>query len=532
MISGVLITLAELSVLIFIFALLNKLLDIGIKISLSRLFKNNPDKFSLLRQKIGLFILLICSLLCIFVIAGNGFLIYQGKDVINFQLDLIRNIPTKFWITLATALTKSISLLLLVKISLPLIYNGINFCSNYAQNYDRIKANDKSIENFFNTLKQIFTNCIWLWATIICLQFLQIAAVITKYLYSGLGIYLLISVGLLVTKVVPIVVDSLDELSLQFADSIADSDNPLRHYESFRHLIPLFKRCLEYILYTGIAALSLQYIDEYIINIVSWLVPLTQKIIGIISIFFISRVLIEIVNLVVSNFVEGNITLTNSQRQRRLTMAPLLKSFFKYLIYFCSVVVALKLINIDPAPILAGAGIVGIAVGLGAQNLINDIVCGFLILFENYYLVGDYIEAGKVEERPVEGIVEAIELRTTQIRHPDGQLQIVRNGEIGSVINYSKQYIYAKVDIPLPYNVNLEGAYNAIEVVGQELKAECPDVLESTQIEGIEALAQDYLLLRTLTKVNPGQHLYIQRLLRRKLKQAFDQENIVISDGV
>ena len=148
--------------------------------------------------------------------------------------------------------------------------------------------------------------------------------------------------------------------------------------------------------------------------------------------------------------------LTEEQRKRRQTLIPLARSLLKYLVYFCAVISILKLLNIDPGPILAGAGILGIALGLGAQALINDIVCGFFILFENYYLVGDYIEAGREEERIIEGIVEAIELRTTRIRHPSGQLQIISNGEIGSIVNYSKDYIYATVEISLSYQCNLE----------------------------------------------------------------------------
>jgi len=173
---------------------------------------------------------------------------------------------------------------------------------------------------------------------------------------------------------------------------------------------------------------------------------------------------------------------------------------------------------------LAGAGIVGLAVGFGAQNLINDIVCGFFILFENYYLVGDYIEAGKEEERMVEGEVEAIELRTTHLRHPDGQLQIIRNGDIGSIVNYSKHYAYAKVDVPVPPGLSLEQVYALINRVGEQLKSDCLDVLETTQIEGLESFDADNLVIRTMTRVKPGKHLHVPRLLRSKLKVAFDQE--------
>lgn len=154
--------------------------------------------------------------------------------------------------------------------------------------------------------------------------------------------------------------------------------------------------------------------------------------------------------------------------------------------------------------------------------------CGFLILFENYYLVGDYVEAGKMEERSVEGIVEAIELRTTHLRHPDGQLQIIRNGDIGSIVNFSKQYIYARVEVSVSYDSNLDHGYRVVEKVGQELKADEQDVIEPTRVAGIENFGENNLLLLTLTKVKPGKHLRIQRVLRKILKDTFSQEEIEI----
>jgi small conductance mechanosensitive channel len=197
-------------------------------------------------------------------------------------------------------------------------------------------------------------------------------------------------------------------------------------------------------------------------------------------------------------------------------------------VYFTVGIFILYTLDINPTPILAGAGIVGIAVGLGAQTLINDIVSGFFILFENYYLVGDYIEAGKAEGKVVEGTVEAIELRTTRIRHPNGQLQIIRNGDMGSITNYSKQYIFAVVDVSVPYDSNLAHVYQVIEEVGQKLKANSTDILELTQIDGVESLSESNLLLRTLTKVKPGKHLQIQRILRKNFMDTLLQERILL----
>ncbi len=161
----------------------------------------------------------------------------------------------------------------------------------------------------------------------------------------------------------------------------------------------------------------------------------------------------------------------------------------------------LKTINIDPTPILAGAGIIGLAVGLGTQNLVNDLVSGFFILFDNYYLVGDEVEIDDIE-----GEVEAIDLRTTRIRHDDGQLCILRNGEINNVINYSKEYVYAVVEVGVAYDSNLDRVYQVIQAIGKQLKEKYSEVLEPTHVDGLESFREYDLLIRTITKVKPGTH--------------------------
>ncbi|MEX0270888.1 mechanosensitive ion channel family protein [Leptolyngbyaceae cyanobacterium UHCC 1019] len=514
---NIVITVVQVAIVIFAFTLLNWLLGKSLKTLAASQKEKTAQRLVSLRQNLSLLCLLAGIGLTLLIVSVNGVLIYQGKDVLDFQIRLLQSIPAEFWITLATAIAQCVMLLLLVKFSLPLLHHLLDLATTYAKNYDRITANDESVEAFFHTLKKILTTSTWIAAGILCTQFLNLPAAIPKYLFIGLKAYGAIAIGRLLIKAISVVVDTLDALSLQYSNA----DNLLRHYDRFRHLVPVLKKCLEYVLYVGIATLVIQDID-----FIAWVADYADEIIAIIGIYFVTGLGIEIANVVLEDLVLRTDHLTDLQRQRRLTIIPLFKSFLKYAIYFTAALAMLKLINLDPTPLLAGAGIVGIVIGFGAQNLINDIVCGFFVLFENYYLVGDYIEAGKIEERLVEGIVEAIELRTTHIRHPDGQLQIIRNGEIGSIINYSKQYIYATVKVPVPHTANLDQAYEVIETVGHQLKADYLEVLEPTQIDGLEDLGEKTLLLRTLTKVKPGKHLYIQRLLRKRLKHAFDQERV------
>jgi small conductance mechanosensitive channel len=517
---NILIILGEVIFLIVIFLLFNWLIGIIFKqIAKVSWLQGRTANLTLLRRSISRILILTSVVLCLALVGINGMVIYRGGNIQEFQLNLIRTLPTQFWINIFTASLKTMSLLMLVKLSIPVLHRGIDQVCNYAKKIDQIKANDESIEAFFRVLKRIIAHTIWISSAILCAKFLYLPEVFPKYIYVVLKIYITISVGLLIVKAVATIVDTLDALSLKYSSS----NNLLSLYERLRHLIPLFKKCLEYVLYVGIVNLVVPEIEP-----IAWISSYTPTIVQIIGVFFISNVLVEVVYFILDEFYLKTTDVNDSQQQKRLTLIPLMRSFAKYFVYFTAGVTILKLIGIDPAPILAGAGIVGIAVGLGAQNLINDVVCGFLILFENYYLVGDYVEVGKLEERSIEGVVEAIELRTTHVRHPDGQLQIIRNGDIGSIINYSKQYIYARVELSVSYDSNLDHVYRVVEQVGQQLKADEQDILEPTRVAGIEHFGENNLLLLTLTKVKPGKHLHIQRLLRKILKDAFNQEEIEI----
>lgn len=510
----IVITIAGIAGLVASFTVLHRLLNFGLKARSTTGLQKHSHKLAIARQNISVLLLVTCVVLCLAVAGINGFLIYQGKSISAFYLNLLGGIPRHFWSQLGIATFKSVSLLLLVNFGQPYLAKLLDRACACAQNSDQITANDESVGLFFKTLKKVLANGAWLLALIFCGEFFKVPTIVTKYLRIALKAYLAVSIGRLIIKVLTVLVDTLDALSLRYSSP----ENLLRHYQRFRHLAPAFKKASEYILYVVIATLVIQDIDS-----IAWITGYADEIIEIIGLYFICGVFIEITNIILEDLVLKTEHLTDLQRQRRLTIIPLFKSILKYVTYFTGGIIVLSLVGINPAPILAGAGIVGLAVGFGAQNLINDIVCGFFILFENYYLVGDYIEAGKEEERIVEGEVEAIELRTTHIRHPEGQLQIIRNGEIGSIVNYSKQFAYAKVDVPIPETLTLDQVYTLIEQAGQQLTTECESVLEPTQIEGLENFEAANQIVRTMTRVKPGKHLLVQRLLRSKLKRAFDQ---------
>jgi small-conductance mechanosensitive channel len=522
MVSNLTLTAIQVIVLIVALLVISKATNVALGIFFQSIFRISKSRIARYRRKANILFLALGVILALSLLGMNSFIIYQGNNVQEFQLSLLRRIPEDFWISAAVSLAKCIILLLLTKLVQTPIRQSIRMLSVKAQNYDQIQGNDQSINDFFDFLSKIVATGIWIGAAILCTQFLGLPEVLTSVLYWVLATFLTICLGLLVVRATPILVDTLDGFALQYKDS----EGLLRFYERFRHLLPLFRRCLELIVYAVTVSIIFQYTES-----VAWLSQYAYQIVGLIGIYFTSRLLIELTSVIVDEFVRHTGGLTETQKQRRLTVAPLCKNFLKYFVYFSALIAALNVLNIDPTPILAGAGILGVAIGFGAQSLIEDIVSGFLILFENYYLVGDYIQAGRMEERSIEGFVEAIELRTTQVRHPDGQLQIIRNGEVGSIVNYSKLYIYAAVDIPLAYDTDLDKAYSILETVGHKLQSSFSNiVIEPTQIEGIESLGKSLILVRTITKVKPGKHLHIQRLLRKQLKEAFDQAKIELSD--
>ncbi|MFB8797087.1 MAG: mechanosensitive ion channel family protein [Microcoleus sp.] len=516
---SLLIILAEVCLVIIIFLFLTWLVGNLSKLSIKlSIFKLDDRGIKILRRQSTGLLLLACSVLCILIVGANGFLLYRGEDLEKYTLDLILRIPSEFWLTLGIGIAQSIGTVIVAAIALKVLKYCLKVASTRVKNIDKSTADDESIDAFFRSLYQRIKWGIWLWAIVSCTQFLKLPGVVSDYLSIALRIYLIVAVGLLILKAVAAIVDTLDVLTLRYSSP----DRLLRFYDRLKHLIPLLKRCLEFALYVCIATLVTQQVE-----LITKLSDFGLRIIKIIAIIFISQVLFEVIYLLVEEVLFKDHNLTETQTSRRLTLIPLFRSLLQYLVYFTVGISILYTLDINPTPILAGAGIVGIAVGLGAQTLINDIVSGFFILFENYYLVGDYIEAGKAEEKTVEGTVEAIELRTTRIRHPNGQLQIIRNGDIGSITNYSKQYIFAVVEFCVPYNANLAKVYQVIEEIGQELKANYSDVLEPTQVDGVASLSESNLLLRTMTKVKPGKHLQIQRILRKKFMDTLLQECIL-----
>jgi small-conductance mechanosensitive channel len=204
--------------------------------------------------------------------------------------------------------------------------------------------------------------------------------------------------------------------------------------------------------------------------------------------------------------------------QRARTLGSVLRSLCTAVVGITAVIMVLSEFGVDLAPIIASAGIVGIAVGFGAQNLVKDFLSGMFMLLEDQYGVGDIVDVGQAS-----GTVETVGLRITTLRDGNGTLWYVRNGEILRVGNKSQGFAVAVVDVPVAHGTDVAEATKTAARVAQE-RVEQPDlaedVLEEVQTLGIESVTAEKLTLRLTVRVHPGRQFAVQRALNATLSDA------------
>lgn len=203
------------------------------------------------------------------------------------------------------------------------------------------------------------------------------------------------------------------------------------------------------------------------------------------------------------------------RRQRAKTIGSVLKSLASFLIYGLAFMQVLAELGINLGPIIASAGIVGVALGFGAQNLVKDFLSGMFMMIEDQYGVGDVIDIGSAT-----GTVESVGLRITTLRDVKGTVWYVRNGEVTRVGNSSQGYANAVVDVPLSYTADVD---RAVEVLSETARAAVSadplsgDVLEPPTVLGVESVTPEGITIRLTVKTRPGRQWSVQRVLRAKI---------------
>jgi moderate conductance mechanosensitive channel len=294
----------------------------------------------------------------------------------------------------------------------------------------------------------------------------------------------------LIVAVAHLAVDLLFDLSGKFSRL----ESPLKYLGSLTHLSGITKRAIEYFIYVGAAT---WVANELTPN--TWPARAGGIGIRIIAIFYASRVVVEVCLLFINELFLSNASgRGETELQQRRTLVPVAMGLLRYGIYFSALVMVLKEADIDPTPLLAGAGVLGVAVGLGAQAFVGDIVAGFFILFENLLLVGDLVEVSSVR-----GKVEEIGVRITKIRDDSGVLHAIPNGEVRKVSSHSKGYVNAVVDVYVPYEEDLRRVRTLLTSVAESALEAETGKRGAVEVK-VQELGEGSVLFRVVARVPPG----------------------------
>ena len=217
---------------------------------------------------------------------------------------------------------------------------------------------------------------------------------------------------------------------------------------------------------------------------------------------------------------------TERARQRAKTLGVLFKSIASAVIGVVTIMMLLGEFDINLGPLIAGAGIVGVAIGFGSQALVGDLLSGIFMLIEDQYGVGDVIDAGDAT-----GTVESVGLRTTRIRDVRGTLWHIPNGEIRRVGNMSQVWARAILDIDVAYDTDLDLAMETIKTVADGLweeQLEEATIVEEPVISGVQNFGADAVTIRLSVRTEPSEQWSTGRVLRKRIKEAFDEAGIEI----
>lgn len=218
---------------------------------------------------------------------------------------------------------------------------------------------------------------------------------------------------------------------------------------------------------------------------------------------------------------------TKSEREKRInTLSGIISTILKVILVFLFIVIILEKLGVAIGPILASAGIIGLAVGFGAQELVRDMISGFFILLEDQIRIGDAVELNSVW-----GVVESIELRTIKLRDMSGVVHVFQNGKINTLSNMSKDWSALIVNVGVAYKEKYDRVTAVIESVGEDMykNSRFKNIMtEPLEVAGLDSFADSAIMIRVIIKTRPGMQWETGREFRRRIKEAFDAANIEI----
>ncbi len=206
------------------------------------------------------------------------------------------------------------------------------------------------------------------------------------------------------------------------------------------------------------------------------------------------------------------------------TVLPLIRVFIQITLIVMAVMLSLSALGVDIGPLIAGAGVIGIAVGFGAQSLVRDIVSGLFFLLDDAFRVGEYVEIGKIR-----GTVERISVRSFQLRHHKGAIHTIPYGEIQHLTNYSRDWAIMKFELRVPFETDINMLRKIIKKVGVAMMEDPelgPDLLEPLKSQGVNRMDDSALIIRCKFTAIPGKQFVIRREAFTRIQKAFEEKGI------
>ena len=336
------------------------------------------------------------------------------------------------------------------------------------------------------------------------------------------------AVILVAARLIMAVLDRLEERGFAIRQEVRDRF-PTLEGRANRYL-PAMCRLLRWAVGL-IAALAL--LETWGVDVLGWLdTPLGKRLaesaFGIVMVVVLALIFWEAVNTGVERYLtqtdaQGNVV----ERSARIrTLLPLFRKVaFTVLAVMVSLIVLSEL-GINIGPLLAGAGVIGLAVGFGAQTLVKDVITGLFILVEDTIAVGDYVEVGGHE-----GTVETLSIRTIRLRDPAGSVHTVPFSDVGTVLNYTKDFSHVVLNIGIAYRENVDEVMKVIEDLGREMAEDqtlAPDIITPLEVQGLQSLDDSAVIIRARIRVSAGTQWGMKREFNRRLKNRFDELGIEI----
>ncbi|GAA6826804.1 mechanosensitive ion channel family protein [Helicobacter pylori] len=255
---------------------------------------------------------------------------------------------------------------------------------------------------------------------------------------------------------------------------------------------------------------------------------LLSNLIMIIVYIIVAFIVIRIANKVIEQFFKVQNKGRKANKKRSQTLVSLVQNIVTYVVWFIVVTTILSRLGIKVEGIIASAGVVGLAVGFGAQTVVKDIITGFFIIFENQFDVGDYVKINSGGTTVAEGTVKSIGLRSTRVNTISGELTVLPNGSMGEITNYSVTNGAAIVAIPIAVSENVDKVEEQLKELFTAMRSKYYLFITTPEFIGVDSFTRDELILRISAETIPGEGASGARILRREIQHFFNVKGIEV----